>query len=221
VERQWQLGGECGGELGLCVAVRESFGYSVACAHSEITGAGDGIFARGTIPRGRVISVYAGSHFSAWEGVFDRLLRILLPWSRTPGYEFCQADGSVIDGASQRASVQREKKGYVSPSACSQLANHPPHGMVPNSCFMTVLVPRTAVFAKLPVSQWWGLFTGHSQVATLLISLAAIEDGEEVFVDYKYGVGEHPKWYTACAGSEAQQSARWRGPSIKEYLELD
>lgn len=220
VERKWKLAGEHEGEIGLSTAVREGLGHSLVCARSHVSGAGDGVFASGTIPKGHVISVYAGSYLSAWAGLFDRLLRTLMPYLYTPGYECYQADCSCMDGSTHTADAQRRASGHVSPSACGQLANHPPCGVCPNAGFMTVHVPRSSVFTSLPISQYCSWVTSPTQVATLLVSLTKIQDGEEVFVDYKYSPQvDYPSWYTPCAGSATDSSDSWRGPSIKELLE--
>lgn len=227
VEQEWCEAGQHGGEAELCRAVRMGTGHSLRCATSAITGAGDGVFACGTIPRGQVLSVYAGSHLGAWEALINRTLRVLLPGWYVEGYMLSQSDQSSMDGSSYVAFAQRQLCGYVSPSACSQLVNHPPAGILPNSSFMTVSVPPGSVFAGLPVKTRWASGCGQWQVATVLVSLAEIQDGEEVLVDYGMGTGgpggmELPEWYTPCCGTVGAGAAvvAWRGPSMSDYLRL-
>lgn len=200
-EKSWHSGGQLGGESGLRSAVREKIGFSLCCTTSKVVGAGDGIFASGTIPRGRVLSVYAGTHLGPWDAFLARGCQRLLPWKCDDGYVLRQADGSTVDGLAQAASVQRKVCGYVRPSASSQLANHPPPGTRPNAGFMNVYVPPSAAFASIAVYPVWGRFSGPPRVVTLLVSLEQIADGEEVLVDYRLGgIGTSlPSWYACVA----------------------
>eukprot|EP00929_Paragymnodinium_shiwhaense_P076706 TRINITY_DN3947_c0_g2_i1.p1 TRINITY_DN3947_c0_g2~~TRINITY_DN3947_c0_g2_i1.p1 ORF type:complete len:297 (-),score=19.97 TRINITY_DN3947_c0_g2_i1:442-1332(-) len=222
IERRWKQGGEVGGEVGLRTAVRAAYGHSLTCAQSRISEeAGDGLFACGGIPRGRVLSVYGGAHACVWNGFFQRVLRSLLPSYFVHGYVLQQADGSTMDGSTESASEQRGGKGYVSPCTSCQLANHPPAGSRPNAAFLSVVVPQCTTFASLPISRWLGGELGPSVVATLLVSVVDIEDGEEVFVNYNYRPSAAPAWYIPCAAAEAEGSTRepsWHGPSMREYL---
>ena len=217
VEHEWKQAGELGGEEGLCNAVLDGVGHSLSCSSSLICDGGDGVFASGKIPKGRVLTVYAGAFLCSWESLIDRVFRAFFRPRGLDGYMLSQADGSVIDGSTQTASIQRQTKGYVSPSACSQLVNHPPAGRRPNSSFMTVHVPLTSAFSNLPVSPCGSRDVGPTQVATLLVSLVAIEDGEEVLVDYMMDGAALPIWYTKCEGSSKEEAKRWCGPSLKEY----
>lgn len=207
-ERQWTLAGERGGEAGLCTAVREAVGHSLRCSGSKVVGGGDGVFAAGMIPAGSVVSVYSGMHRSAWDGVFSRIFRMLLPWGQEDGYMLRQADGSIMDGGMQRASDQREARGYVTPSACCQLANHPPAGALPNATFLSMNIPLSGTFSALQIFRWPLRSTG--QVTTLLVCTAPIADGEEVFVDYKFEGAEMPEWYTPCSGLGSAPIDGWQ-----------
>lgn len=228
-EQEWCKAGQHGGEAELCQAVCRGTGHSVRCSSSAVTGAGDGIFALGTIPRGRVISFYAGSHLGAWDAFCSRILRMLLPswYSDADGYMLSQSDQSSMDGSSYTAHAQRQMYGYVSPSASGQLVNHPPAGRLPNSSFLTVSVPCDLVFTGLPIKSRWARGDGQRQVATVLVSLAEIQDGEEIFVDYGMGTGmpgevELPEWYTPCPAAIGARGTdvTWRGPSMREYLDF-
>ncbi|CAE8605508.1 unnamed protein product [Polarella glacialis] len=144
----------------------------------------------------------------AWDSIFDRILRLLMPWRLLDGYMLCQADSSGMDGSTQTAELQRRNRGYVSQNAIGQLANHPPPGRKPNTAFFWVRAPLDdASFSTLPVTYfWWRPRFGRQHVMTLLVSTSIIEDGEEVLVDYGFpedsaaaGKIERPDWYAACS----------------------
>lgn len=217
-ECAWRVAGAHGREAGLCAAVRASVGYSLRCAQSPIVDAGDGIFAVGAIPLGSVLSVYAGCHRCGWDALLDRILCLLFPCRRLQGYMLYQSDYSSMDGSAQTSSAQREAQGYVSPSACCQLVNHPPAGIRPNAVSMTISIPSSPAFRCLPVTSLWGPPSGDMrQVATLLVSVAAIEDGEEILMDYRFGAKapeELPAWYTPCPTSTSTAGAAASSPSF-------
>eukprot|EP00931_Biecheleriopsis_adriatica_P011761 TRINITY_DN112838_c0_g1_i1.p1 TRINITY_DN112838_c0_g1~~TRINITY_DN112838_c0_g1_i1.p1 ORF type:complete len:294 (+),score=36.13 TRINITY_DN112838_c0_g1_i1:53-934(+) len=205
-------------ERGLSEAVREAVGHSVQCAESKISGGGDGLFASGSIPKGRVISMYAGMWFSPWSAILYACARTLGLNYGEDGYTLCQPDFSLMDGVTHTVLQQRSRSGYVTPSACAQIANHPPAGQMPNASFFSIHVPPTAAFATMPVFPCLSTHAGcQSRVCTLLVSLVDIEDGEEVFVDYSFCEDSDgdPAWYSPTQGS--QRRARG-GPSMTDYM---
>jgi len=222
VEDEWQVSGSVGGEAGLCAAVRAGTGHSLYCEASLIPNAGDGIFASGAIPSGRVLSVYAGMHRCPWDSVIHRTSRLLLPLLWEDGYMLNQADYSSIDGAKYTAAYQRKMNGYVVPSACTQLVNHPPSGSPANAAFLCINIPPSSAFDRIPVQAVWRKFASQPQVATLLVSIASIKDGEEVLVDYGFAENgsEFPEWYAPCVGpSKSKCMNSWSGPSLRDYME--
>merc|ERR1740123_1562851 len=128
-----------------------------------------------------------------------------------------QADSSTMDGSTYTASAQRKARGYVAPSACSQLANHVPAGIKPNVVYMSICIPSSPAFALLPVTPLWGRQASLPKVVTLLVSVVKIEDGEEVLVDYQFsGCSEElPSWYTPNVHSGARDCAGRQGPSFQ------
>ncbi|CAK0823955.1 unnamed protein product [Prorocentrum cordatum] len=142
LEQAWRAQGCQGGEDGLRDAVRLGLGYSLRCGSSGVPGAGDGVFACGDVPAaGRVLTVYAGTLWSAWDAFVGRGVRRWLLGPSADDYLLCQADGSAVDGSTHTAAALRGAQGFVSPSACGQLMNHPPEGRVPNACFVSLDSP--------------------------------------------------------------------------------
>mmetsp|Transcript_3660 Transcript_3660/g.11757 ORF Transcript_3660/g.11757 Transcript_3660/m.11757 type:complete len:297 (-) Transcript_3660:51-941(-) len=203
-EEAWRRSGCPGGEAGLGEALRARLGRTLHCAASRVEGAGVGVFARGAAPRGSVLTVYAGTCLGAWDAFLLGALSRAAWWmSHDDSYVLRQADGSSVDGSTHTAQIQRQAHGYVRPSASGQLVNHPPGGARPNAAFLSVYVPPGPAFQRLPLEPWWGHLAGPPRVATLLISLRRIEDGEEVLVDYRLTAGPErlPSWYVPCAGA--------------------
>eukprot|EP00930_Biecheleria_cincta_P013674 TRINITY_DN12077_c0_g1_i1.p1 TRINITY_DN12077_c0_g1~~TRINITY_DN12077_c0_g1_i1.p1 ORF type:complete len:293 (+),score=23.48 TRINITY_DN12077_c0_g1_i1:75-953(+) len=222
-ESNWELSNAGGREEELCAAVCREVGFSVRCAPSRLADGGDGIFAVGTIPKGRVVTLYAGTCVSQWDSIFYGIVKTLLPWAGTGSdYMLRQADQSVLDGSMYTALAQRSERGYVSPSSCGQLINHAGAGMVPNVAPLTTYMSPNNAFARFPVHSLWGWLSGKPAVVTLMVSLVEIHDGEEMFWDYDYGGSpeDYPAWYTPC-GTSSSMDAKRPPLRMKDYLELE
>eukprot|EP00451_Oxyrrhis_marina_P044703 CAMPEP_0204436426 /NCGR_PEP_ID=MMETSP0470-20130426/75459_1 /ASSEMBLY_ACC=CAM_ASM_000385 /TAXON_ID=2969 /ORGANISM="Oxyrrhis marina" /LENGTH=271 /DNA_ID=CAMNT_0051435081 /DNA_START=18 /DNA_END=830 /DNA_ORIENTATION=+ len=201
-EEHWLNGGSTGGEAGLRDYVRSALGFSVRCASSDIVGGGDGLFALGNVPRGTMVSIYSGTHYSIWDRLCLHNFLRLLPRGQADEYVLVQADDSIMDGQSFTAEAQRISAGLVRPSACAQLANHPCSGVAANCGFLSITVPPCSEFAGLPVHSVRGGQTVHGSVITVLVSLCDIQDGAEITVDYEYGLGA-PDWYSPSASPKS------------------
>lgn len=196
-ERVWRSAGAIGGEDSLSEAVRKSVGFAACCRVSSVSNGGDGVFAHGDVPQGGVVSVYAGERRGEWDTILDLFGRLFVPWLRSNDHCLAQSDGSSLDGASRTSEFDRQSPGYVSPSSCGHLVNHPPRGVNANASFLTVRISRDhPAFDSLPlalVSSWpkW-LDFGYPAIVplanmtvTLIVALVPISDGHEVFVNYR------------------------------------
>mmetsp|Transcript_98814 Transcript_98814/g.264251 ORF Transcript_98814/g.264251 Transcript_98814/m.264251 type:complete len:206 (+) Transcript_98814:1-618(+) len=97
-EERWLSSGSSGGEAGLRDHVRSSLGFSVRCSSSDIIGGGDGLFALGDVPRGTMVSIYGGTHYSIWDRLCLHNFLRLLPRGLADEYVLVQADDTIMDG---------------------------------------------------------------------------------------------------------------------------
>mmetsp|Transcript_98814 Transcript_98814/g.264252 ORF Transcript_98814/g.264252 Transcript_98814/m.264252 type:complete len:200 (+) Transcript_98814:245-844(+) len=100
------------------------------------------------------------------------------------------------------AQAQRGATGFVRPSSCAQLANHPCSGVTANCGFLSITVPPGSEFGGLPVRSIRGGKAVGGAVITVLVSLCDIPDGAEITVDYEYGLGA-PDWYSPSASPQS------------------
>lgn len=194
-EHSWKSAGAVGGEDALSEAVRTSVGFAARCKISSASNGGNGVFAYGNIPQGGVVSVYAGERRSEWDTILDLFMRLFVPWLRSNDHCLAQSDGSSLDGDSRTADKDRLSPGYVSPSSCGHLVNHPPGGTTANASFLTVRIAREhPAFQRLPLNlvTAWPDWLGYpvatplaNMTITLIVALVPIADDHEVFVNYK------------------------------------
>lgn len=199
-------------ELDECVHAAR--GFSAHEQPSAIAGGGAGLFARGTVPAGAVVTMYGGPLYSRWRP-WD-LRRVL----QGNDYMYARRDGYLIDGracsgharagASQLAGrwdADAVLAHVGAPHTLASLCNHPPRGQVPNCMLYPVsspallatpaATPRASPVAW-PNTSAMGKGAARARGVIALVSLREIAAGEELLVDYHFdprSPESHPEWY--------------------------
>ena len=174
---------------------------SIVVKKSSVPNAGVGVFAAASVPRGTVLSTYGGRYIppvpiTPFDGLIAERLTDL-----SGDYIYCCENGGFLDGKLHHG-MEAEFPAFA------QFANHPPRERIPNAVCITVWpFPKHYGVHPLPAGEPWYYDNENEKVVTMpesimlkgviLVSLADLEEGEEIFFDYQINPREsRPSWYS-------------------------
>ena len=174
---------------------------SIVVKKSSVPNAGVGVFAAASVPRGTVLSTYGGRYIppvpiTPFDGLIAERLTDL-----SGDYIYCCENGGFLDGKLHHG-MEAEFPAFA------QFTNHPPRERIPNAVCITVWpFPKHYGVHPLPAGEPWYYDNENEKVVTMpesimlkgviLVSLADLEEGEEIFFDYQINPREsRPSWYS-------------------------
>lgn len=179
-------------------------------------GSGDGVYVRGSVPVGGVVSLYAGL-------AYRNTQEFLKTYDPEVGSEYLMArwDGGVIDGASG-AGESQERQDVEELYALGQIVNHPNPGHEPNVFaaqfrYPEEVDPELSGFIpnryrhETPQS-WLPQLTSLIGVPGIaMVAARQIDDGEELLMNYRLNPHNAlPGWYHQV--DKEEDARRWAQP---------
>eukprot|EP00325_Prymnesiales_sp_UTEX-LB-985_P020180 CAMPEP_0174750136 /NCGR_PEP_ID=MMETSP1094-20130205/97103_1 /TAXON_ID=156173 /ORGANISM="Chrysochromulina brevifilum, Strain UTEX LB 985" /LENGTH=226 /DNA_ID=CAMNT_0015955443 /DNA_START=54 /DNA_END=734 /DNA_ORIENTATION=- len=183
--------------------------WCVEVSASQLTGAGEGVFLRGSCAAGSVLALYPGVVFATSD--LPAMHKMILPGNE---YVLMRRDGLLIDGRPDGPSRQlyevarqRDRAAGCEPFVeggeltVGNKVNHPPKGRLPNVFVQPFdLRPgeHQALHPYLPVVNFRPPAAGEPCKSTaVLVASRDLSDGEELFLNYKLRPeGPLASWYS-------------------------
>lgn len=185
-------------KLGVSDSFQKLYGFSLAVEESSVPDAGEGVKMRGFASIGSLVALYPGVVYLPEHYKKEEYLKEL---SNNP-FARARFDSVIID-AKNESSTPRNSL------AVAHKINHPPSGIPPNVLAFGFEFPPEEPFTseeyeKLIPNRFvkepsrLSMFGKRALVHGLaFIATANIEDGEELFLNYRYNPDRPlPKWYT-------------------------
>ncbi|TMW60595.1 hypothetical protein Poli38472_000637 [Pythium oligandrum] len=179
--------------------VRELLGYSLKVEASSVPNAGEGVKIQGRLPIGSLVALFPGAVYLPEHFKKPQYLREV----SNNVYARARFDSIIIDAKNETPSPRN-------PLAVAHKINHPPAGSSPNVMPFSYDFPPEEPFTDPDYQQFIpnsfvempsriSMFGKRALVHGLaFITTADIEDGEELFLNYRYNPdNELPEWYTS------------------------
>ena len=191
--------------------------WRLEVARSTLSGAGSGLFVRGSCPADAVVAVYPGVFFRTED--LAVMHKIVLPGNE---YVMMRRDGVLVDGRPDGTSQQlfqvaeqRDVAAGRPPLICDgehmvgNMANHPPQGTPPN-VYAHPLDLRADelphLHAHIPVVAFRPPAVDEHVIQTVVLVTARAVADEELYLDYKLRrEGPLEAWYSPAVSAATSE----------------
>jgi len=174
--------------------------------------AGDGVFIRGEVPMGSVVSLYSGLVYRN----SDEFLKSYVAENGS-AYLMARYDGMIVDGI--YGAGDREESRDIEQFALGEIVNHPNKGELPNVYTAQFRYPEhleRGLALYIPTRychdkpQTWlpSLVNTNTMPGIAMVAARDIGDGEELLLNYRLNpAGELPEWYHQV--DKEEDARRW------------